>query len=106
MIFTELRFFVFFALVFGVHWALRGKRSRKIWLLLASQIFYAAWDPRFLALIWISIVADYSIALWMERRDIAQRRPLIWLSVAINLGILGFFKYFDFFAESAEAFTA
>ena len=44
MIFTELRFLFFFALVFGVHWALRGARARKLWLLAASYAFYAAWD--------------------------------------------------------------
>jgi alginate O-acetyltransferase complex protein AlgI len=105
MIFTELRFMLFFTVVFAVHWLLRG-RARKVWLLLASQAFYAAWDWRFLSLIWLSIAVDYAIARSMEGRDLAARRPLMALSLVVNLGILGFFKYWDFFADSAVAFTA
>ena len=51
MIFTELRFLIFFAVVFAIHWSLRGMTARKSWLLVASYAFYAAWDARFLALI-------------------------------------------------------
>ena len=51
MIFSEPRFLVFFALVFGVHWMLRGNTPRKVWLLAASLFFYGSWDWRFLALI-------------------------------------------------------
>ena len=59
MLFTEPRFLVFFALVFAVHWGLRGARSRKLWLLAASYGFYAAWDWRFLSLILFSTGLDY-----------------------------------------------
>ena len=56
MIFTEPRFLAFFAIVFGLYWMLRENRPRKLWLLLASYAFYAAWDWRFLSLIWLSTV--------------------------------------------------
>ena len=53
MIFTEFRFLAFFAIVFSLHWLLRGASLRKAWLLLSSYAFYAAWDWRFLGLIWL-----------------------------------------------------
>ena len=62
MLFTELRFLPFFALVFGVHWGLRSARLRKAWLLAASYAFYAAWDWRFLGLIVASTLIDFHVA--------------------------------------------
>lgn len=59
MIFSELRFLVFFGLVFLVHWGLRSDRARKLWLLVASYTFYAAWDWRFLGLILLSTAVDF-----------------------------------------------
>jgi alginate O-acetyltransferase complex protein AlgI len=105
MIFTEARFLLFFAIVLGVHWALRAPGHRKLWLLLASQAFYAAWDWRFLSLIWISIAVDYTLALAMQGRSIRGRRMLLCTSLAVNLGLLGCFKYLDFFVESAALFS-
>jgi alginate O-acetyltransferase complex protein AlgI len=101
MIFTELRFVFFFFLVFAVHWALRGRRGRQAWLLAASYVFYGAWDPRFLGLIILSTAIDYGVAIALARegRDRA-RRALLGLSLAANLGLLGFFKYYGFFAAS------
>ena len=101
MIFVEARFFLFFLIVFAVHWALPRNMPRKVWLLLASQLFYAAWDWRFLSLIWISTVADYLIGRAMVGRPQGTRRVLLASSLAVNLGILGFFKYFNFFVDSA-----
>lgn len=105
MIFTELRFVLFFALVFGVHWSLDSQRARKVWLLLASYFFYAAWDWRFLSLIVISTLVDYVAGLRLGATDdpLARRRWLL-ASLATNLGMLGFFKYFGFFVDSAEDF--
>ena len=104
MIFTELRFLVFLAVAWSVHWALSGHRARKAWLLLASCVFYGAWDWRFLALMLATIVTDWAVGLGLERaQDEVRRRALLVVSVALNLGVLGFFKYWNFFAESAEA---
>jgi alginate O-acetyltransferase complex protein AlgI len=102
MIFTELRFFAFFALVFGVYWALQSLPARKFWLLVTSFAFYAAWDWRFLGLIILSILVDYVVGLALERtEDSKQRRRWMLASLTANLGMLGLFKYFDFFVTSA-----
>jgi alginate O-acetyltransferase complex protein AlgI len=88
-----------------VHWAIRSDWLRKGWLLLASYAFYGAWDWRFLSLIWISTIVDYLVGrrLLVEDRERA-RRLLLMGSVVVNLGLLGFFKYFGFFVESAQGF--
>ncbi len=102
MIFTEFRFLGFFLVVFAVHWALRSHFWRKAWLLLASYVFYAAWDWRFLGLILISTLVAYltGLALADEERP-RRRRAWLWINIVSNLGILGTFKYFDFFVDAA-----
>jgi alginate O-acetyltransferase complex protein AlgI len=105
LLFTELRFLVFFALVFCVHWALRSNRTRKLWLLGASYVFYAGWDWRFLSLIWLSTCIDYLVGHFMPGRSPRVRRTLLITSLAANLGILGTFKYYDFFVGSAARFS-
>ncbi|MEM6705176.1 MAG: MBOAT family O-acyltransferase [Acidobacteriota bacterium] len=107
MIFTELRFFAFFALVFVVTWGLESNRSRKLWLLAASFAFYSAWDWRFLSLILVSTLVDYGVglALGAEPRE-SRRRWLLGTSLAVNLGLLATFKYAGFFVESAEELLA
>lgn len=107
MLFVEPRFFLFLALVAGLYWSLPGNRSRKVVLLAASYVFYAAWDYRFLSLILISTVVDYTAALAMSRSaKESARRLWLLLSLVVNLGMLGFFKYFNFFAESASDLMA
>ena len=103
MIFTEFRFFLFFAIVFGVYWTLRHNGWRKAWLLLCSYAFYGAWDWRFLFLIMGSTLVDYIVGLNLVK---ARERPMVkrsWLmvSLGVNLGALAYFKYANFFAESA-----
>ena len=106
MLFTELRFLVFFLTIFLVHWAMPWHRARKLWLLAASYLFYAAWDWRFLGLILASTLIDYGVGRGLERTsDRTGRRLLLATSLVGNLGILGFFKYYNFFATSAAAFT-
>jgi len=99
VIFSELRFFAFFALAFGVHWALRSNAARKRWLLLCSYCFYGLWDWRFLGLIAGSTLLDYFAALRM--RSSPNPRAWLLLSLVGNLGSLALFKYLDFFIESA-----
>lgn len=105
MLFTEFRFILFFIIVFSLYWGLQKNMHRKLWLLICSYIFYGAWDWRFLSLIWISTVVDYSIG-WILSRPIpeSRRKVLLVLSLLTNLGLLGFFKYFNFFVESALNF--
>jgi alginate O-acetyltransferase complex protein AlgI len=102
LLFTEFRFLVFFVLVFVVHWATSASSLRKVWLLLSSYAFYAAWDWRFLGLIVASTTIDYTVGLLLGRvRADGRRRILLGASVVGNLSILGFFKYYNFFVGSA-----
>lgn len=78
-----------------------SRRGQNVLLLLASYLFYGFWDWRFLGLLWISTVTDYLVGRRMGNEDSAERRKhLLWVSMAVNLGILGFFKYFGFFTQS------
>ncbi len=105
MIFTEPRFLTFFLLVFAVHWALPWNRARKLWLLATSCVFYCAWDWRFLGLIFFQAGLDFAVALLFDRtRTPRARRGLLVLSLVANLGLLGFFKYYNFFVESGSSF--
>jgi alginate O-acetyltransferase complex protein AlgI len=87
-----------------VHWLLRGNSARKRWLLLASYVFYGAWDPRFLLLILASTLVDYVAGARIAASDerTVRRRWLV-ASLVANLGILGFFKYWNFFVVSGGA---
>lgn len=106
MIFTEFRFFLFFAIVFAVYWMLRSNGWRKAWILACSYAFYGAWDWRFLSIIIGSTLVDYVVGLNLvkcEGRPNVKRRWLM-LSLGVNLGTLAFFKYANFFATSAIGF--
>ncbi len=101
MLFNSLQFAVFFAVVYGLYRVL-GHRWQNRMLLAASYLFYGAWNYKFLSLILLSTVVDYFCGLRMAAAGsrTARRRFLI-LSISTNLGILGFFKYFNFFADNA-----
>ena len=101
MLFVEFRYLTFFALVFALAWLIRGNRRRKLLLLLASYAFYAAWDWRFTALIAVSTLADYVAALRIEAAQGRSRGRWLVAALAVNLTLLGFFKYFGFFVDSA-----
>jgi D-alanyl-lipoteichoic acid acyltransferase DltB (MBOAT superfamily) len=98
--FNSLEFWVFFVFVLAlVH--LLPHRGQNIVLLVASYVFYGAWDWRFLSLIAISTAIDFWVApLAAPGRSLSSRRFALAASAAVNLGILGFFKYFNFFSES------
>ena len=101
MLFTEFRFFAFFALIFVAYWSLRNNKHRKILLLAGSYFFYAAWDYRFVSLIVFSTIVDYVIGLRLETAENPRtRKQLVTVSLVANLGLLAIFKYFNFFAES------
>jgi len=101
LLFNSFEFPVFLGLVLVVYFLL-GTRGQNRWLLLASYVFYGWWDWRFLSLLAISTVVDFFCARGIAASDDRRhRRRLLQVSLATNLGILGFFKYFDFFSESA-----
>jgi alginate O-acetyltransferase complex protein AlgI len=100
MLFTELRFAAFFAITAIGAWTLRKNGARKLWLLTASYVFYAGWDPRFLALLIASTAGNYWVGRILGERSTSRRA---WLAAGIagNLLLLAAFKYFEFFAGSA-----
>ena len=100
MLFNSLTFFVFAAAFFPVYFALKG-RARLWWILLASYLFYGWWDWRFLGLLGFSTMVDYWIGRWLaDETDQHKRTRLLIFSLVVNLGLLGTFKYFNFFADS------
>jgi len=100
VIFHSLAFILFFVVIVAVYWAL-PPRPQNIWLLVASYFVYGYVHPWFLMLIAASTVVDYCAARGMERWP-AHRRRFLWLSVVSNFGMLGFFKYFNFFVENVH----
>jgi D-alanyl-lipoteichoic acid acyltransferase DltB (MBOAT superfamily) len=106
MLFNTFRFAYFFAVLLPVYWVL--PRRPQTWLLLAaSYYFYACWDPRFLALLVLSTVMDFACGLALARIERpGRRKAFVALSMIVNLGVLGYFKYFNFFAESLQALLA
>lgn len=104
MLFNSFIFFVFLALILGIYLLLPNRRARAVFLLLASYFFYGYWDWRFTSLLAISTITDFSVGLWLEQSEEKQKRKrLLFLSCFVNLGILGVFKYFNFFLDSAQA---
>ncbi|MBT3278266.1 MAG: MBOAT family protein [Phycisphaerales bacterium] len=103
MLFNSLEFVLFFAAVYSAYWALRRVlRAQNAMLLVASYFFYGWWDYRFLSLLLISTLVDFYAGAAMHRSNSPGRRKgLLLLSLSCNLGMLGFFKYFNFFSESA-----
>ncbi len=103
MLFTQLEFPIFFLLVLVLAWLSPTRVTRNSILLVASYYFYAYWDYRFCGLLLLSTVVDFFVARAMAATDHAsQRRWLLLISLAVNLGVLGFFKYFGFFVDSAR----
>ena len=101
MLFNTWTYAAFLPMVVVLHWSL-PKRHRNTLLLIASYTFYWAWDVRFLGLLFLSTVVDFVIGLTLgSTTAVAARKRLVALSLAVNLGILGTFKYLDFFVSSA-----
>ena len=102
MLFNSLPFAVFLPIVFTVYWALRNSlRSQNLMLLVASYIFYGWWDARFLSLIVASTVVDYLLGQYLAvATNALKRKLLLTASMIFNLGLLGVFKYYNFFMEN------
>jgi len=107
MIFNSLTFLVFFALVLALHNGPFGWRQKKINLLVASYLFYAAWNPPFVILLWVSTVVDWWAAQAMVRSSRqGTRRAWMILSVVVNVGMLAFFKYGEFLMDNFVTLAA
>ena len=110
MLFPTVAFAVFFVVVFTANWVLRPhERPWRLFMFGASLYFYAYWDVRFVGLILFSIVANWLFgqavtgALTRDGEKTQASRTLVAMAVAVNLGVLGFFKYYGFFVESLLA---
>jgi alginate O-acetyltransferase complex protein AlgI len=100
MLFNTIQFGVFFLTVFFLYLVLPHKWQNRM-LLVASYFFYACWDYRFLTLIFISTTVDFFVGKWIyETPDRRRKKHILFWSILFNLGFLGFFKYYGFFAES------
>lgn len=106
MAFTDQSFAIFLPVVFGLYWAVRYKTAQNLLLLVASYVFYGFVHPWFCLLIATSTISDYLCGLLLDKRGRSQtfRKWILGLSLAVNLGMLGVFKYYNFFVASAGAF--
>lgn len=103
MFFNSFSFAVFLPIVFVLYWFVfnKTKSTQNAVLIIASYYFYSCWDWRFLFLLVFSTFLDYYTGIRIEKSSTATSRKFwLWLSIAINLGFLGVFKYYNFFATS------
>ena len=103
MLFNSIEFLLFLPPVFFLYWFVfkNQLRAQNVLLLVASYIFYGWWDWRFLSLIIASTFLDYFVAIQLGKTDIPKKRKLLLgISLVGNLGMLGFFKYYNFFVAS------
>ncbi len=103
MLFNSVEFVLFLPIVFLLYWFVFAKNVaiQNLFLVVCSYIFYGWWDWRFLGLIILSSTVDYCMGLLMRDEDRpGRRKSYLWISILTNLGILGFFKYFNFFSQS------
>src|SRR5690554_2558044 len=109
MLFNSLDFAVFLPIVFFLYWFVVSKniKLQNLLIVIASYVFYGWWDWRFLSLIAFSTLVDYTVGirLGVEQKPM-KRKILIWTSILVNLGFLGFFKYYNFFLDNfTQAFS-
>ncbi len=110
MLFNSIAFVAFLPVVLIAYYLL-GHRGQNRLLLAASLFFYACWDWRFLSLLFVTVIVDFYVAQYLDRLAAAnaparKRKAVLAISMGANLAILGFFKYFNFFADSLRSVLA
>lgn len=103
MLFNSIDFAIFLPIVFILYWFVTDKnlKLQNFLIIIASYIFYGWWDWRFLSLILFSTIVDYLVGLGLEKQENhIKRKTLLWTSIIVNLGFLGFFKYYNFFLDN------
>ena len=103
MFFNSIDFAIFLPIVFVLYWFVTNKnlKLQNFLIVAASYVFYGWWDWRFLSLIIFSTIVDYSVGRGLEKEENqTKRKILLWTSILINLGFLGFFKYYNFFLDN------
>ncbi|QQS30396.1 MAG: MBOAT family protein [Sphingobacteriales bacterium] len=103
MLFNSIDFAIFLPIVFILYWFATNKnlKLQNFLIVAASYVFYGWWDWRFLSLILFSTLVDYSVGLGLlKQENPIKRKILLWTSILVNLGLLGFFKYYNFFLDN------
>ena len=103
MLFNSIDFAIFLPIVFILYWFITNKnlKLQNFLIVAASYLFYGWWDWRFLFLILFSTIVDYSVGMALKTEsNQTKRKVLLWTSILVNLGFLGFFKYYNFFLEN------
>ncbi len=103
MLFNSIDFAIFLPIVFVLYWFVINKNLKwqNTFIVVASYVFYGWWDWRFLSLITFSIVVDYFMGILLGKEGTPRKRKaLLWVSIIVNLGFLGFFKYYNFFVDN------
>jgi alginate O-acetyltransferase complex protein AlgI len=103
MLFNSIDFAIFLPITFLLYWFVTNKnlKAQNILVVIASYVFYGWWDWRFLSLIIFSTVVDYTVGIKLKNEDNQlKRKVLLWTSILVNLGFLGFFKYYNFFLDN------
>ncbi len=103
MLFNSIDFAIFLPIVFILYWFVTAKnlKLQNLLIVIASYLFYSWWDWRFLSLILFSTIVDYSVGrLLRNEENQLKRKILLWTSILVNLGFLGFFKYYNFFLDN------
>ena len=103
MLFNSIDFAIFLPIVFTLYWFVTNKnlKLQNFLIVAASYIFYGWWDWRFLSLILFSIIVDFTVGQKLKKEENQlKRKVLLWTSILVNLGFLGFFKYYNFFLDN------
>lgn len=103
MLFNSIDFAIFLPIVFVLYWFVFKKslKLQNFFLLVSSYVFYGWWDYRFLSLIIFSTIVDFSVGILLKRESKNSfRKVYLWISIIVNLGFLGFFKYYNFFLDN------
>ena len=103
MLFNSIDFAIFLPIVFILYWFVmnRNLKLQNLLIVLASYLFYGWWDWRFLSLILFSTIVDFTVGKSLRTaQNRRSRKTLLWTSILVNLGFLGFFKYYNFFLEN------
>lgn len=105
MLFPTVQFAIFFAVVLPTSWLLAHRRIPwRVFIIAASYFFYGAWDAKFVLLLIGSTLGNQTVALLIDRaRTRLARNVFLWIGVALNLGVLAWFKYYDFFVRSTDS---
>lgn len=103
MFFNSIDFAIFLPIVFVLYWFVtnRNLKLQNVLLVVSSYVFYGWWDWRFLSLILFSTLVDYCVGRALANQEVVlKRRALLWTSILVNIGFLGFFKYYNFFLDN------